>query len=73
MIRACNLHCVVTVVEEELVTLTSMELEIIQIAEAEILGTDYNKLITVLTREDMEGAREAQEPWFLIQQSLSRF
>lgn len=71
MIRACNPHCVVTVVEE--VTLTILELELIQIAEVEILVTDYNKLIIVVTREDMEDAQETQDPWFLIQQSLFQF
>ena len=73
MIRAYNHHCVVTVVEEEQVTLTILELELIQIAEVEILVTDYNKLIIVATKEDMEGAREVQEHWFLIQQSLFQF
>ena len=71
MIRACNPHCVVTVVEE--VTLTILELELIQIAEVEILVTDYSKLIIVVTREDMEDAQETQDPWFLIQQSLFQF
>jgi hypothetical protein len=61
----------VTVVEE--VTLTILELELIQIAEVEILVTDYNKQIIVVTREDMEDAQETQDPWFLIQQSLFQF
>jgi nitrate reductase NapAB chaperone NapD len=71
MTRACNPHCVATVVEE--VTLTILELELIQIAEVEILVTDYSKLIIVVTREDMEDAQETQDPWFLIQQSLFQF
>ena len=73
MIRAYNHHYVVTVVVEDQVTLTILELELIQIAEVEILVTGYNKLIIIVTREDMEGALEVQEHWFLIQQNLFQF
>ena len=71
MTKACNLRYVATVVVEVKVPRTTLEIGVIQAPEVETLVTGYNRL--VVTKEDMEGAREAQGHWYPIQQSSFPF